>query len=476
MFLRHYCKPYQLIFLLHLLIGYRSFSQCSPAIGPPPSNLTFNTGGNGNGGRLPSSADDLHWKVAADSITGVYNPAVVMDSLPPDYFISPWSDCRWISISNTGSHPGNRNFFYKMNFDLPCANPCGISYDSNNLFCLTLDLFADNSVYEIYVNGVAQSSNLGNIIPILPDPYHVAGLNESGMLSVSLCKNWKAGANSLVIEVASSAPVTGLLVQASTVFKKPISNFVTASICQGEVYHFGSQHLTQAGIAYETFKTTLGCDSTVALDLQIKPASAVTIDKSICAGQNFLGNTATGTYTDTLLAANGCDSIRTLHLTVTDKPQPNLGTNTVLCKGDSLLLSPGKFLSYLWQDASTLDHFFVKTPGLYSVIVTDSCGSAKGEITITERECDIYFPSAFTPNGDGKNDYFKILTAYQLQEYSLSVYNRWGQKVFETSNPLKGWDGTTNGQRQPTSVFAWKCRYKKSNVISNVNGTVMLIR
>lgn len=357
---RHYFKVVSLALAIFFYWGHPVFSQCSPQTGPPPSNLLFNTGANGSGGVLLPAAKDRNWKVAIDSINGIYDAAIVMDSLPTDYYKSVWTDCRWISISTSGFHSGNRSFFYKMDFNLPCTNPCGTSYNNNNSFCLSLDLLTDNSIYEIYVNGIPQSSNLGNLIPILTDPYHAVGFNLKGMISVSLCNNWKAGANSLVIQSISSAPVTGLLVQASSVFQQQISNFIVASICQGEVYHFGNQNLTQAGYAYQTFHTASGCDSTVALSLLIKPAASITIDKSICQGASFLGHTTSGTYADTLKAANGCDSIRYLNLTVLQKPIPDLGLTTELCKGDSLVLSPGEFLTYLWQDSSTQKTFTVK--------------------------------------------------------------------------------------------------------------------
>ena len=78
-------------------------------------------------------------------------------------------------------------------------------------------------------------------------------------------------------------------------------------------------------------------------------------------------------YSDTFPAANGCDSIRMLYLTVLGPPAPDLGAVTSLCTGDTLLLSPGVFSTYLWQDGSTSDQFIVKQAGTYSVTVTNKC-------------------------------------------------------------------------------------------------------
>jgi gliding motility-associated-like protein len=68
---------------------------------------------------------------------------------------------------------------------------------------------------------------------------------------------------------------------------------------------------------------------------------------------------------------------------------------------------------------------------------------------------EIYVPSAFTPNGDGKNDWLIALPVGIKEFKFLRVYNRWGQIVFTTQNPSRGWDGTISGADQQTGVFIW---------------------
>lgn len=202
------------------------------------------------------------------------------------------------------------------------------------------------------------------------------------------------------------------------------------------------------------------------------------INASICQGQNYSGYTSNGTYIDTLIASNDCDTLRTIQLTVFPKPAPDLGADKNICSGDSLILYPGQFNSILWQDGSTQSHFIVKQHGLYSVTVTDNCGSASDEIMITESNCDIYFPTAFTPNNDGKNDVFKMLGGNNLKDFRFVVYNRWGEIVFETNDFAKGWDGKVKGKLQGNGVFAW---YSEFNKPGNANktkmkGTIMLLK
>ncbi|RYZ51448.1 MAG: gliding motility-associated C-terminal domain-containing protein, partial [Chitinophagaceae bacterium] len=74
--------------------------------------------------------------------------------------------------------------------------------------------------------------------------------------------------------------------------------------------------------------------------------------------------------------------------------------------------------------------------------------------------CDtLYFPNAFTPNGDHRNDVFKSAYNHSIRKYRLTIFNRWGNLVFTTSNGEKGWDGIYNGKEQGTGVYVWLATY-----------------
>lgn len=251
---------------------------------------------------------------------------------------------------------------------------------------------------------------------------------------------------------------------------------VIASVC--DMFTWNGQTYTTSGLFTQTLINAAGCDSIVTLELTIKPKAISLVDTTICQGQEYAGYTSSGTYMDTLIAANGCDSMITLILTVLRSPKPDLGIDKHLCPGDSLVLSPGQYDSYLWQDSSNQSSFIVKQPGIFTVTVTDACGTGTDEIRITESACDIWFPSAFTPNNDGKNDLFTVLGAVNLQEYHLKVYDRWGQSIFETNDYTKGWKGEKNGKLQSAGVYVWHCRLRKEDSSQTIffKGTVILIR
>src|SRR5690606_24227281 len=104
---------------------------------------------------------------------------------------------------------------------------------------------------------------------------------------------------------------------------------------------------------------------------------------------------------------------------------------------------------------STKPVFAVKEQGKYHLTLTNNCGTFSDTINITKGLCHLYVPSAFTPNGDGLNDIFRAVMSDNSHIFLLQVFNRWGKKIFESHDILRGWDGTLNGTRQPEGNYVW---------------------
>lgn len=92
--------------------------------------------------------------------------------------------------------------------------------------------------------------------------------------------------------------------------------------------------------------------------------------------------------------------------------------------------------------------------------------------------CYIAVATAFTPNGDGLNDYLYPINAYKARNLIFKVYNRYGQLVFETTDFMKKWDGTFNGIKQQTGTYVWTLQYINidSGKPFSLKGTTVLIR
>jgi len=87
----------------------------------------------------------------------------------------------------------------------------------------------------------------------------------------------------------------------------------------------------------------------------------------------------------------------------------------------------------------------------------------------------VFFPNAFTPNGDGLNDQFKPVV-YSLSDFHWKIFNRIGQLVFETNEYNKGWDGRVHGQPAVPGVYVWICSYTRNHKVEMKKGTLVLIR
>lgn len=85
------------------------------------------------------------------------------------------------------------------------------------------------------------------------------------------------------------------------------------------------------------------------------------------------------------------------------------------------------------------------------------CQQDSTEITIAVSESQLLVPNVFTPNGDGKNDEFRVLYR-SLKEFHCWVYNRWGKLVYEWTDPAKGWDGTINGKPAAEGAYFYVIR------------------
>jgi len=94
------------------------------------------------------------------------------------------------------------------------------------------------------------------------------------------------------------------------------------------------------------------------------------------------------------------------------------------------------------------------------------------------RSCYIAVPSAFTPNGDGMNDYLYPLNALKADNLEFRVFNRYGQLVFESADWTRKWDGTVNGHPSPAGTYVWTLRYTDHDTGKKIEqkGTTILIR
>ncbi|NLR77766.1 gliding motility-associated C-terminal domain-containing protein [Chitinophaga eiseniae] len=150
---------------------------------------------------------------------------------------------------------------------------------------------------------------------------------------------------------------------------------------------------------------------------------------------------------------------------ITGLPTVNLGRDTVMCVGETLVLrAMGTGISGVrWDNGSSASSLSVTNGGTYTVTVFNDCGSATDDITVNFTQCEPKptIPNAFSPNGDGRNDVFRPVVRGQMFEYELRIFNRWGEMIFMTSDNHKGWDGKYKGVPVDVGTYVWWLTYKK---------------
>ena len=229
---------------------------------------------------------------------------------------------------------------------------------------------------------------------------------------------------------------------------------------------------------------TLGNDTAVCAPLLLTaPISGVTYHwQDGTTGHTDLA-TQTGLYYVTV-SDQDCINTETVSINFPDLIQHL--QDTIFCEDQIIQLMLGANVppgaSASWSTGSTEDSIFVNRPGTYWVRVTDDACSGADTMTVATINCNCgaSFPTAFTPNGDGKNDtYYPIMDKLcDIYDYSFCIYNRWGNLVYVTHDPSAKWDGKFNGVPQDTGTYMYSLEYRVNNVFNKHlrKGDFILIR
>jgi uncharacterized delta-60 repeat protein/gliding motility-associated-like protein len=281
-------------------------------------------------------------------------------------------------------------------------------------------------------NDFALARYMGSATMLELGPSIIACSDDTIILNAGAGKGsylWSTGASTQTIQVKSPDP--------QQVYTDTISVFAPEGVCKSR--------------------------DTIAITILPSPVITTLADHSkICINDSVIlkGNGGFANYlwdngsTDTFLVANlnalhwlqvtnsyGCSTKKFSTVVVVDSASTllNLGSDRLVCNGTSVTLYAGdEFDSYLWQDGSTGSSFVGSKAGNYSVVVTNICGSASDEVTLGF--WNIFIPNLFTPDNDGHNDIFSV-QGIEKGEWKLSIYNRWGERVYFSAHYDNSWSG-----------------------------------
>ena len=272
---------------------------------------------------------------------------------------------------------------------------------------------------------------------------------------------------------------------------------LNVSICEGDSAFLANAWQTTPGVYTDNFNSINACDSIVVTTLSVLTSQTVNSTIEVCADAlpvDIFGNleSTPGMYIDTITNALGCDSlISNVELIVNPLPSVSLGNDTSIDAGNTVVLSvvnPSSSDSYSWTNSlgeTFAGESITTSPSetaSYILSATNQFNSSSIDsilVVVNPLEAVLLqIPTAFSPNGDGINDVFRIANFEDFESYTLRVYNRWGELIFDNQGYNISWDGTYQGVKQNIGAYAFYIEAKPISgaEVMKVSGNITLIR
>ena len=278
----------------------------------------------------------------------------------------------------------------------------------------------------------------------------------------------------------------------------PVFNETSSvNICAGDSVFLENSWQNTPGVYTDNFVSVSNCDSIIVTTLNVQNSQTTNDLLTVCADAlpvDIFGNlqSTPGIYVDTLSSSLGCDSIITsVELIVNTLPIVSLGQDTSINTGDFITINidnPNNNEIYSWVNdlgesysgSSIQANNAVSAEYILTVTNQFNCLNYDTIIVIVNPidETFIQIPTAFSPNGDGVNDVFRIANYDDFSSYILRVYNRWGELVFDNQGYNVAWAGSYQGLKQNIGVYTFYIEAQPANAgsVMKTSGTVSLIR
>ena len=265
--------------------------------------------------------------------------------------------------------------------------------------------------------------------------------------------------------------------------------------------------VTQTGLYFVDITDAHGCTASDSIVVTIhSPTVNLGDDTTLCANStlqlnasgNFVNivwqNHSTGStyvvhhsglYYVTVTDSFGCKASDSIHVSYYPAIQFDCSSTVRLCTETVNLSVGGPFSSYSWSNGTNTEYNSVSTFGTYWCTVTDHNGCTASD-SINVLTCDtnpcrnhFFIPNVFTPNGDGHNDQFGLLKGNNVEPsefFSISIFDRTGERVFETTNETDTWDGQFRGKPAAPGVYVYIAKYVCNGDHIDTHGAVTLLR
>ncbi len=220
-----------------------------------------------------------------------------------------------------------------------------------------------------------------------------------------------------------------------------------------------------------------------------KPVVTYSVNNGPYTTNSSIKDLSAGTYTIMAKDTDGCVGSITRNINEPEKAMTlNVLTEAERCEqgegsGWAVAIAGDGTAPYQYgwsKDPTGTDTLKYLTAGSYGIIVTDNKGcKAQQSFDVAYVPCcHVQMPTAFSPNADGQNDVLKPLFGGEMDLRFFRVYNRYGQVIFESTDPKKGWDGTYQGAKCDVSTYFYMLQYSCAygNRINNMKGNITLLK
>lgn len=185
-----------------------------------------------------------------------------------------------------------------------------------------------------------------------------------------------------------------------------------------------------------------------------------------------------GKYFVTATNYDGCSLTDTFHLEVISPGDSiPIFPDTTFCLSEPLVLRTPPGFTATWPNGSD-SLYLVEESEAIQLLIGNGCKDTSYyfQATLENCSCQVVMPDAFTPNGDGLNDIFKPVTECNYLQYELSIFDRWGKKLFQTTETGRGFDGNFNGRELSGGVYLYRFSYETEHTAGDLNGYFVLVR
>jgi len=321
----------------------------------------------------------------------------------------------------------------------------------------------------IHNGPVCDQTNIDIIAATYTSPYLYQweapnGGTYSDSVIIPICNPGDAGYYKLRLSNngCTSKP-DSVYIKVKLLIKPTFSPYMPDTVCSGYELSFSAGNFESPSYVWKKDNAALGFSSEYPL--------------------GFVTEADTGLYSVTV--TNTCDTASmSVQLVVTPSPDVEIKGDSLRCYYETKVLeaTPG-FTKYQWLTSpfDTTPIIEVDTTGIFVLEVTnlEGCTTKVAHKISLFCQPEVYIPNSFTPDNDGKNDLFGVIT-YNVQEFHIDIFNRIGRKVFESDDPFAMWDGTFNNHKleggQYVYVFKYKTMTNRGIYEDSKSGSFFMIR